>query len=500
MARLDEQDIRAQTAYRRLLAAIIALDLAAIFFTPLGLAPDEAHYWEWSRRLDWSYYSKGPLVALAIRAGTALFGPTGPGVRFPALVFFAAALVLLWRILLLVSPPRAALPIWLCGLSMIILLQSGLVMTTDAPCAACWLAGIYCALRTKDDRRWWIGAGAAVGVGFLAKFTTAALFASLVLFVCLSRRRDLKSPWIYLGALTACIAVVPVLYWNSQNDWVNFSHNAGHVVRGAGGKAASFHLPELIGGQLGMIGPLLFVMLMAVLPAGWRRWREGDETAGLLLWSSLPLLILCILVSFTKSVYPNWPLPVYLGLLPLAAHLQIQGAAPTVFSRLIAPSLKLNCFLALLAYLLFFGVTAGLPPEILPSKKLAGWGELGKTIDGIFAGRQFEAVVAEDYGLASEAAFYSSSHPRAMCAVTGDRRMNQYDVWGGWENLKNKDLLIVMKSPQVPQELAEHFSSVTPVGPESGLSVRFGKAVLHSYYFFSGSGYDGTVPPRPARR
>ena len=30
---------------------------------PLDLAPDEAHYWDWSRHLDWSYYSKGPLVA-----------------------------------------------------------------------------------------------------------------------------------------------------------------------------------------------------------------------------------------------------------------------------------------------------------------------------------------------------------------------------------------------------------------------------------------------------
>src|SRR5262245_53653374 len=41
----------------------------------LDLAPDEAHYWDWSRRLDWSYYSKGPLVAYLIRAGCWLAGP-----------------------------------------------------------------------------------------------------------------------------------------------------------------------------------------------------------------------------------------------------------------------------------------------------------------------------------------------------------------------------------------------------------------------------------------
>src|SRR4051794_21627095 len=58
---------------------------------PLDLAPDEAHYWDWSRHLDWSYYSKGPLVAYLIRASCEAFGPlavrlTGtmmPAVRLP---------------------------------------------------------------------------------------------------------------------------------------------------------------------------------------------------------------------------------------------------------------------------------------------------------------------------------------------------------------------------------------------------------------------------------
>src|SRR5262249_18463378 len=41
---------------------------------PLDLSGDEAHYWEWSRHLDWSYYSKGPLVAYVIAGGRALLG------------------------------------------------------------------------------------------------------------------------------------------------------------------------------------------------------------------------------------------------------------------------------------------------------------------------------------------------------------------------------------------------------------------------------------------
>src|SRR5260370_42399186 len=43
---------------------------------------DEAHYWMWSERLAPGYFSKGPGIAFAIRASTAIFGVTEFGVRF----------------------------------------------------------------------------------------------------------------------------------------------------------------------------------------------------------------------------------------------------------------------------------------------------------------------------------------------------------------------------------------------------------------------------------
>src|SRR5918912_150677 len=96
----------------RLLALVLILGAAAFRLVhlasscPLDLAPDEAHYWEWSRHLDWSYYSKGPLIAYVIRAGCELFGGlslalTGNlmlAVRLPAILFGALLLVGLYRL------------------------------------------------------------------------------------------------------------------------------------------------------------------------------------------------------------------------------------------------------------------------------------------------------------------------------------------------------------------------------------------------------------------
>src|SRR5438270_210123 len=64
---------------------LFVLALTAVRFTMLGtsdLSFDEAHYWMWSERLAPAYFSKGPGIAFALRASTALFGATEFGVRF----------------------------------------------------------------------------------------------------------------------------------------------------------------------------------------------------------------------------------------------------------------------------------------------------------------------------------------------------------------------------------------------------------------------------------
>src|SRR4051812_49039363 len=99
---LDPQAAAAPTAgVLRWRLAVAALLLGSALWrilylagSPLDLSPDEAHYWDWSRHLDWSYYSKGPLVAYLIRLGCELFGGlslawTGTealAVRLPAVV------------------------------------------------------------------------------------------------------------------------------------------------------------------------------------------------------------------------------------------------------------------------------------------------------------------------------------------------------------------------------------------------------------------------------
>src|SRR5205809_7259823 len=108
------------TAALLIVAAAVLRLLYLAFDCPLDLAPDEAHYWHWSRHLDWSYYSKGPLVAWLIRGSCELFGPLSVwlvgtevfAVRLPA-VLCNGVLLAGWYVLAAgaLRSPRAGLAV-----------------------------------------------------------------------------------------------------------------------------------------------------------------------------------------------------------------------------------------------------------------------------------------------------------------------------------------------------------------------------------------------------
>src|SRR5437763_7359057 len=100
---------------RLILAGVLLLGFVShlLYLThdcPIDLSGDEAQYWDWSRHLDLSYYSKGPLIAYLIRASCSILGDTMPGVRFPALLLaVGTSSCIYWLTLRLFRSDRLAL-------------------------------------------------------------------------------------------------------------------------------------------------------------------------------------------------------------------------------------------------------------------------------------------------------------------------------------------------------------------------------------------------------
>src|SRR5437868_13527038 len=125
---------------------VFILSLTAFRFTMLGtseLSFDEAHYWMWSERLAPAYFSKGPGIAFAIRASTALFGATEFGVRFWSPVLGGATSLLLYYFTRRLFNERAAFSM-VIALNAVPLFNAGnLVMTIDPLSIFFWVAAMF---------------------------------------------------------------------------------------------------------------------------------------------------------------------------------------------------------------------------------------------------------------------------------------------------------------------------------------------------------------------
>src|SRR5206468_8708049 len=156
------------------IAAVTAIRFSLLATTDLSF--DEAHYWMWSERLAPAYFSKGPGIAFAIRASTAVFGANEFGVRFFSPVLAAATSLLLFYFARRLFGATAGL--WaVIGLNATPIFNIGAVlMTIDALSIFFWMAAMFTFWIAVEKSRFswhWPLTGLLIGFGFLSKYTNA---------------------------------------------------------------------------------------------------------------------------------------------------------------------------------------------------------------------------------------------------------------------------------------------------------------------------------------
>ena len=260
----------------RLFASLIVLTVLRLvyIYSNVGLMPDEAYYHEWSQRLDWWYFSKGPGIALIIRAGTALWGHTEFGIRFFAPLFGLGTTLLVHWLAKRIYDARVAF--WTVVVMCVspIFNAGALLMTIDAPSIFFWAASL-CTLWLALEKSpafswWWVLTGLLTGVGFLCKMTNAAIFASVALLLLMTPRYrgELIGRGFWAMLLVFIPFVVPAALWNQSHGWPTTTHLAAR-----GGLDAAWWnfdlraFVEFVGYQFGVHSPLIFFAMMMALVA-----------------------------------------------------------------------------------------------------------------------------------------------------------------------------------------------------------------------------------------
>jgi hypothetical protein len=432
---------------------------------PLDLSPDEAHYWDWSRWLDASYYSKGPLVAYLIRASCEAFGPAAqrlvgspmPAVRLPAVLCGSLLLASLYVLTLQVyGRPRLGAAVVALALTLPLISVGSTLMTIDAPYTCCWgwaLVAVHRAI-FRGSHRAWVAAGLFVGLGILAKYTMVLWLVSVGLFLLatpgyrgLLLRRGF---WVMAGLAGACC--LPMMWWNIQHDWVNFRHVSGQAgMQDAGGVRWLGPL-AYIGTQAGLLVGFWFVAWLAALVSD-RPPREADPRVRFLWWMSVPTFAFFGLFSLRTAEEPNWPVTAYISGMVLATAWvvrQVQSARPG-YQLLARGCLAAACALGLAVTLVMHdsslvqpllarisGPASRQQPLPLrrfdPTCRLRGWRTLAGEVDRIrtrLRRQGIEPVLAgARWNLPGELAFYCEGHPTvySLGLAMGDRH-SQYDLW-----------------------------------------------------------------------
>ncbi|MCX7794837.1 MAG: glycosyltransferase family 39 protein, partial [Thermodesulfovibrionales bacterium] len=299
-----------------LLFFLLIARLYYISYGPLELSGDEAHYWEWSRRPDLSYYSKGPLIAYLIGLTTMLGGNTELGVRFLAPFFLFFSSIIIYKLSHeLYRDSRISVLSGLLIQFVPLFSTYGIVMTIDSPFIFLWSLSLYLFMKSLEAKSIlpWIFLGISAGLGMLAKYSMAFFFISGAIYLLLDREKRIifKSATPYITLLISILVFSPVLIWNFKNNFVTLRHTAGHIGVYEGWGLRPEYFFEFMGSQLGVLTPLFFVAMVIAVMRSFFKDESIDSKDKFLFSFSIPELIFFFIKSIQAKVQANWSLMAY---------------------------------------------------------------------------------------------------------------------------------------------------------------------------------------------
>ena len=481
------------------LAALTLLALRVaylIWVCPYDLVPDEAQYWDWSRRLDWSYYSKGPAIAWLIAPSVYLFGITEWAVRLPAAVMSFVASLILTRFALSVSNSNIRVGWFAFLLFILIPVFQGTAqfMTTDSPYYVFWITAAFTgwvmAKRRTPSAAWFFLLGSMIGVGMLCKYTILLILPGILIYLFRQGTLTRRQRWIALLAVLSGIILfsMPIYIWNAQRDWPTIAHLIG-ATRLPGGDAPPHEgwpynpmwTVSYLLFPLAILAPPAAILLFRVIRESFKEENHRTDLRQIMsfaIHSALPILIFYAFVSLRTDVKLNWPVAGFtVFLIPLACYLADHYPTEPITRKLwhwiVGLGLVSILFIALGKYPIaaingvrILGYQVNTQPML---KRITGFRSTVRNVERAADGLakttgQEPLLIASTYGRAALLAFYVKGHPHVCSADSymGGRE-SSYDYFSDTD-LGNPQLLgrpaILLDNEQWVWEKALYFQLI----------------------------------------
>jgi hypothetical protein len=435
--------VRQTLARPSLLLALASLLLQAFANGHYGFFRDELYFIACGDRPDWGYVDQPALVPLLASWSHAIFGDFLWGFRLLPALAMAATVALTAEFARAVGGGRFAQ--WLAGTCVLLgpmFLLQGTLFFTDMFQPLTWLGlgWILVRLEQTGDERWWLAFGAIAGFSLNTKYLIAFYLAALVVALLFTpRRASLLRPWVWLGALLACVMVLPNVLWQQAHGWPFLELGKA----GATGKNIAMSPPAFFLQQVLLIGPVAAPVWLSGLWASIVRPKFAVARAFPIAW-----LILFLVFDLSHGK-PYYLVAIYPTLLALgaariedwvgnatarAAALGILAVAGIVVAPMTLPILPVDAFVR-------YEKAIGFMPSTGEHQKLAA---LPQYYADMFGWQEMAQKVAAVYwslppGDRARAVFYGENYGEAAAIDVFGRRLglppaiaghNNYYVWG----------------------------------------------------------------------
>lgn len=448
------------------------------FATRLGLVPDEAYYWLWSKHLAASYRDKGPAIAWTIALGTKIFGNTAFGIRSLGVLLSTGTGGLLFVLARRLYDDRVALWCLLMAVVTPIIAVGSILMTIDSLSVFFWALALvlfWNALHSGKTHEWgWLGL--AIGAGFLAKFTNGVQLVCIALFLLWSKehRPLLFSRKMFVMCIAFLLSITPIIWWNIQTGWVNVM-----ALHSRSGVTDSFHIHfgqelKFLLQQFGVLSPLFMAgMAVAVVGLSWK--RHADLRTRFLLSQFLPVYGLFMFFSLNSAGKPNWIAPALIPGIILTVVFWLEKVASQPAWRwgigtAFAIALAMTVVLHDTDYL-------HLPYKKDPLRRAQGWPDFASHVQQARQKFQANLLIANHYNQASMMSFYLPDQP-ATYLLPEPHGSTQFTLWPGYTIRPDTRALYVTDSTDsVPEALDKQFNQVELV--DAFWSKHQGRPMFH---------------------
>lgn len=360
-----------------ILATIIIKIIVASF---IELGNDEVYYWTYALQPDFNHFDHPPMVGLLIRLTSLnLYWANDISLRLGAIFGCAISSWFIFKIGKTIFSEKMG---WYAALvyncSVYASIIAGLFILPDSPQMPLYTASLYIMCQLifgNQDKKLsaWLLLGLLIGMACLCKIHGLYLWVGFGLFILLTRIKWLLNWRLYIGIIVTLICLLPIVYWNIQNDFITYKFHAERVTH----TAIQWNdlLQEIVGEFLYQ-NPIIFILIITSSVYFIRKkFTLPSFTITWLLCMSLPMILLFWGISLFNPTLPHWSGPAYIPLYFLAAKF-LEEKSQQIYPLF----LKIASGLVLVVVLIAVGLTKFIPFN-LGSQNKENYGELNPVLD-----------------------------------------------------------------------------------------------------------------------